>query len=326
MPAPRPLLLLALGAVVAGTTAAAPVAESTLADADFPDPFVLRDGDAYYAFATGANGANVQAARSRDLVTWSVLPDALPALPAWASPAPGLTWAPSVLRRGDVYVMYYTTRDARSDFQCISRAVAKAAGGPYVDASSRPLVCQVSGDERFCGSIDPSPFVDASGRAYLLWKSDENAAACRGASRLWSRELTADGLDFTGRPTALLATDRAWERPLVEGPSMIANDGAYVLFYSANWYDSGDYAIGYATCKTPLGPCEKATVDGPLVRSHGARLGPGGQEPFVGPDGAPWIAYHAWTAPKSSYAAGGARSLRFARLSFTGGAPTITPR
>ena len=63
MPAPRPLLLLALGAVVAGTTAAAPVAESTLADADFPDPFVLRDGDAYYAFATGANGANVQAQR-----------------------------------------------------------------------------------------------------------------------------------------------------------------------------------------------------------------------------------------------------------------------
>lgn len=325
MPAPRPLSMLALGALASSTSAASP-AESTLGGADFADPFVLRDGGGYYAFATGANGARVQAARSHDLVTWSMLPDALPALPAWASSAPGLTWAPSVLRRGDSYVMYYATRDARSDFQCISRAVAQRPEGPYVDTSSRPFICQVAGDERLCGSIDPSPFVDASGRAYLLWKSDENAAACRGAARLWGRELTPDGLDLVGRATPLLATDRPWERPLVEGPSMIANGGAYLLFYSANWYDSADYAIGYATCKTPLGPCEKATVDGPLVASDATRLGPGGQEPFVGPDGSPWLAYHAWSAPSASYAAGGARSLRFARLSFSGGAPVVTPR
>lgn len=323
-PTPRPLSLLALAAIAATTSAAAPSA--TLADVDFADPFVLRDDDAYYAFATGTNGTHLQVARSRDLVTWAMLADALPALPAWASPTPGLTWAPSVLRRGDTFVMYYTARDATSDFQCISRAVAGKPEGPYVDASARPFVCQVEGETSFCGSIDPSPFVDASGRAFLLWKSDENAARCRGASRLWAQELTADGLDVVGRAAPLLAADRPWERPLVEGPSMIAADGTYHLFYSANWYDSPDYAIGYATCKTPLGPCRKASVDAPLVGSHGARLGPGGQELFTGPDGGTWMAYHAWSAPKASYASGGARSLRFARVSFAGGAPVITPR
>src|SRR5262249_41737102 len=50
---------------------------------DFPDPFVLREGDRYYAFATGGPGRNVQVATSRDLASWSFLPDALPELPSW---------------------------------------------------------------------------------------------------------------------------------------------------------------------------------------------------------------------------------------------------
>jgi beta-xylosidase len=325
-PTPAPITVLALGALVVGASAAAPPARSALADVDFADPFVLRDGDTYYAFATGVSGGHVQAARSSDLATWSVLPDPLPSLPPWASRSPGFTWAPSVLRRGDAWVMYYTARDARSDFQCISRAVAKRPEGPYVDTSSRPFVCQASADAPLCGSIDPSPFVDASGRAFLLWKSDENDARCRGTSRLWAQPLSADGLDVVGEPAAILTMDRPWERPLVEGPSMFEQDGAYHLFYSANWYDTADYAIGYATCASPVGPCRKVTLDAPLVRSHGARLGPGGQEFFVDADGARWMAYHAWSAPKSSYASGGVRALRFARVSFAGGLPVVTPR
>lgn len=33
----------------------------------------------------------------------------------------------------------------------------------------------------------------------------------------------------------------------------------YYLFYSANWYASYQYAVGYATCTTPVGPCVKPT-------------------------------------------------------------------
>lgn len=303
-----------------------PAAVDALSGIDFADPFVLRDGDAYYAFGTGANGRHVQVARSADLTGWVALPDALPALPAWAARADGFTWAPSVLRRGSSYVLYYTARDASADMQCISRAVSTRPEGGYVDTSTRPFVCQVSGESSFCGSIDPSPFVDEAGDAFLFWKSDENSSRCRGASRLWGQRLTPDGLDVTGPAVPLLTMDQPWERPLIEGPSMVANERAFHLFYSANWYESPSYAVGYATCSTPLGPCKKVTVNGPLFQSLGATLGPGGQEFFDDASGAKWMAFHAWSAPHTSYPAGGARTLRFARLTFAAGVPVVTER
>src|SRR5688500_10621901 len=40
---------------------------------DFPDPDLLKVGDTYYAYATGAGPTNIQMARSKDLVKWDVL-------------------------------------------------------------------------------------------------------------------------------------------------------------------------------------------------------------------------------------------------------------
>jgi len=280
------------------------------AEVDFADPFVLREGDTYWAFATDSGGKHVQVATSRDLTTWTPLPDALPSLPAWASSKPGLTWAPTVLRRESAYVLFYTTRDAQTDLQCVARATGSRPEGPYVDRSARPLVCQAD----LCGSIDPSPFVATDGRVYLLWKSDENHVRCHGSPRIWAQELTADGLDLVGAPVALLGTDRAWEGPLVEGPSMTLRAGVHYLFYSANWYESANYAVGYATCASPLGPCTKMTTSGPLLASDAELLGPGGQEPFDDPSGNLWLAFHAWSAPRATYADGGVRALRLKRL------------
>lgn len=310
----RLLLVLALPAM----SALAPGGE--LGDADFADPFVLRDGAAHYAFATGARGDHIQVARSVDLVRWARLPDALPVLPAWAAPEKHLTWAPSVLKRNDAYVLYYVAADTGSGFQCISRARSSRPEGPYTDDSDRPFVCQAD----LCGSIDPSPFVDADGRAYLYWKSDENAVACGGTARLWGQELTVDGLSVTGAAVPLLAMDRAWERPLIEAPSMVLRGGVYTLFYSAGWYDSPSYAIGYATCERALGPCTKVTLDAPFLGSVGPLAGPGGQEIFEDASNATWMAFHAWTAPRASYASGGARALRLVRLSFANGVPSVT--
>lgn len=320
--AARPSLLTTLSPLLLALTAAAappPLQNARIGRADFADPFVLREGDTYYAFATGANGKHVQVGRSKDLAAWTALPDALPTLPSWAVRGEKLTWAPSALRRSGGYVLYYTAPDAVSGFQCISRATSASPAGPYVDDSARPFVC----DARLCGSIDPSPFVDDNGRAYLYWKSDENSVHCRGTSRIWAQALADDGLDVTGSPSLLLTTDQPWERPLIEGPSMTSHDGRFFLFYSANWYESPDYAIGYGKCTHPLGPCEKMTKDVPLARSAGTTLGPGGQEFFDDASGTRWMAYHAWTAPDTTYAAGGARSLRFARVSFADGVPKL---
>jgi len=162
----RLFALLCLAPFLVGLTPPSP--PSRALDVDFADPFVARVDDSYYAFATGARGAHLQLARSNDLVAWTLLSDPLPTLPRWAAQRDGLTWAPSVLARASGFVLYYTTRDSASGFQCISRARAARPDGPYADESPRPLVCQTS----LCGSIDPSPFVAADGTVHLLWKSD----------------------------------------------------------------------------------------------------------------------------------------------------------
>jgi arabinan endo-1,5-alpha-L-arabinosidase len=88
-------------------------------DADFPDPTVLRASDGfYYAYATQtevrrpdgpAATVNVQVARSRDLVRWDRLGDALPAKPRWASRTQDF-WAPHVSEHAGRYYLYYSAK------------------------------------------------------------------------------------------------------------------------------------------------------------------------------------------------------------------------
>jgi beta-xylosidase len=312
--------------VVGPTTYANPIFAG-----DFPDPFVLRDGARYYAFSTNAAGKNVRVVTSDNLAMWGELPDALPNLPSWAKSNASLTWAPGVLKRGNKWILYFTARDIASGFQCIGRAVATSPAGPYVDDSGAPFICQVDGAQALCGSIDASPFLDENGDAYLLWKSDENASDCGGDARLWTQRLGVDGISLLATPTELLRRDRSWEMPLIEGPSMIKRDNRYWLFYSANWWESSSYGIGYAECASPVGPCTKKTIDGPLVKSVGQTLGPGGQEFFTDPHGKTWMAYHGWSSPVVGYPNGGTRSLRIDPIEFIDGVPSIagpstTPR
>ncbi len=236
---------------------------------DFPDPFVLRDGGAYYAYGTNSGGGNVQVRSSMDLVEWTRCDDALPVLPPWAEP--GHTWSPSVLARGETFVLFYAARYRRWGRQAISVATALRPEGPYVDRSTKPLIFQ----RRFRGSIDPSPFVDTDGQSYLLWKADANAVGRQPS--LWGQRLADDGQSLVGSPIRLLVQDCAWERPLVEAPSLVRAVGTYHLFYSANWWMSGDYGIGYATAGHCLGPYAKVTTTGPWFGSDAQVSGPGGQ-------------------------------------------------
>ena len=170
-----------------------------------------------------------------------------------------------------------------------------------------------------CGSIDPSPFVGSDGAVHTAVEERREWLPRKAPSHLWSQRLSEDGLAVVGTPSALLVADQAWEARLIEGPSMWLHDGTYYLFYSANWYESARYAIGYATCAGPAGPCTKKTTDHPLVYSGADALGPGGEEFFTDSSGATWMAYHAWNAPDASYAGGSARSLRLAPVRFDSG-------
>jgi beta-xylosidase len=278
---------------------------------DFPDPFVLRTDRLYYAYATNVGGANVPAMRSVDLVHWDQIGDVMPTLPAWAAANRGLTWAPTLVELESQYVLFYTARDSKKGLQCLGRAVASSPAGPFVDNSTQPFLCQYS----LGGSIDPEVFKDADGSLYLIWKNDGNC--CHLPVSLWSQRLGPDASALTGERAELVRRDQAWEGPLIEGPSMWHANDRYYLLYSANWYDSDRYAVGYALCDTPAGPCRKPQ-DGPILRTAAGAAGPGGAAFFADTNGSVWIAYHAWSPPVVGYASGGARSLRLDRVDFGG--------
>src|SRR6266508_225987 len=282
---------------------------------NFPDPFVLRVDDTYYAYATNADDTNVQMIRSTNLRDWEWLGDALPRLPDWAAWRQSLTWAPSVLQRGGQFVLYYTARFREAGKQCISRAVSDAPEGPFMDDSIAPFICQLE----IGGSIDPSPFVNEDGKAYLLWKNDGNC--CNKPTGLWIQQLSEDGLSLIGDATELIRKDQMWEYPLIEGPSMVKQNNKYYLFYSGNWWESHEYAVGYAVCNSIAGPCIKP-LKKPLFGYKGSVMGPGGQEFFTDTQSNLWMAYHAWTSPNVGYP-GGSRSLRIDRVTFVDGKPVI---
>ena len=82
--------------------------------------------------------------------------------------------------------------------------------------------------------------------SWLLWKSEGTAG--REPTRIWSRPLRYDGLDFEGPQFELLHTDQAWEGPIIENPSMTWAGGKLLLFYSGGRWQDGSYGINWAHC------------------------------------------------------------------------------
>ena len=293
----------ALDAIRGDTSAAHPY--------DFPDPSVTTVGDTYYAYGTNGSTGTVQTLSSTDLVSWTVLPPALEALPGWAQP--GHTWAPTVVQVGTTFLLHYAVRVKATGRQCISVAVSDRPTGPFVDGSAGPLVCQTS----LGGSIDPSTYRDEFGVLHLIWKSEGETVG--GRAQLWSQDLTPDGLALAGQPVLLLTADRPWQDRVIENPSMFRLDGAWVLTFSGNHWNTGAYATGYAICAGALGPC-LAPADGFVLRSTATLEGPGGAQHFLSTTGQPMVAYAAWDAGGVGYP--NPRRLHLAALSLTPAGPT----
>ncbi|MEP7090128.1 MAG: glycoside hydrolase family 43 protein [Nocardioidaceae bacterium] len=317
------LLALAAG-VGTTTTVAAPSASAAVGSddfragqvyrGDFPDPSVMRLGDTYYAYSTNTGGKLLPAMSSSDLTTWRARPsstgkwwknDALAEAPRWATRhhAHGKwrvsTWAPSVAAVGGSYVAAYVAPVSETPRKmCITLAYASAPLGPFVDPSRGPLVCPP--DQ---GAIDPELLVDKrTGRVTLLWKTE--GIAHHAPTRIWSQRLNGTATAFArgSEPVTLLTTEGGWEGNLIENPSMVRLHSWYYLFYSANDYRTSGYAVGYAICRTPLGPCKRPS-SAPLLATGGSVSGPGGADAFYDRTGTMRLAYAAWDRGRVGYPA-----------------------
>jgi arabinan endo-1,5-alpha-L-arabinosidase len=306
----------AVGAPTAGgvssQTSATAAAGTFAIDQDFPDPDVMRVGDTYYAYATNTGTTNVQVATSKDLTSWSVLAeDALPQLPVWA--LAGKTWAPdvSVLSPGH-YVMYFVTANLNPSMQCVGVATSTSPTGPFVSAGDTALVCPADQG----GAIDPATFVADDGTGYVVWKNDGNC--CGLDTWLQIAPLSPDGMHLTGAATKLIRQTAPWEGNVIEAPTLVKRHGSYFLFYSANDYSGGGYAIGYATASSPLGPYVKH--GDPLlttISSGGRYTGPGGQDIVQAPDGSDRLVFHSWDSSLTY------RGMNVAPLVWKDGQPVV---
>lgn len=299
---------------------------------NFPDPFILPHGGTFLAYATNAEGhrANVQMARSTDLVHWQPvrdgdrLHDAMPVLPPWARE--GWTWAPEVTRNGGRYLLYFTAKERSSGKQCVGVAEAADPLGPFTSNATEPLVCQ----RELGGTIDPSAFRDADGQLYLYYKNDGNAIGR--PTELFGQRLSPDGMTLVGEPAALARNDRPWEAHVIESPTMVRHGDAYVLFFSANhfgWEENqrlSPYAMGYARCRGPMGPCTDAP-ENPVLHSYndreaGCLSGPGHQAVFEA-GGRQFIVFHAHAATSGCRRTQLGRYMYVAPLLWRGDTPQI---
>ncbi len=302
--------------VPATATLSGPIYDNPVYDFDFPDPHIMVTDEGYFAFGTTGANSNIQLIQSDDLATWNRIGDAVPVLPLWAGLNRGLTWAPTAMPAGGRYVLWYTLRDKASDKQCISQAVSDTPGGPYVDTTEAATICQVD----LGGSIDPYLFEDADGQLYLYWKNDGNC--CGKQVSLWVQPLSDDALTLEGEPVEMLRRDQAWERPLIENPAMVLHEDQYYLFYSGNWWESINYAVGDAVCDSVTGPCTKPETE-PIFTYVPEALGPGGQAFFTDTEGNLWMVYHAWTNATVGYPSG-KRTLNIDPVDFVNGEPDLT--
>jgi beta-xylosidase len=298
----------------AGPSADAAVFTNPVYDRNFPDPGVLLVDGVYHAYGTNGPLGNVPLLTSTDLVNWTEAGDVLPELGAWART--GDTWAPEAIRLDDGrFALYYTARSTATSRQCIGVAIATSPSGPFTDPLPAPLVCQADDG----GSIDASPFRDADGSLYLHWKNDGNAIGA--PTHLYGQRLAPDGLALTGSPVVLLTNTQPWHAHVIEAPQLFVRDGRYYLFYSANAYDADVYAVGYAECDGPLGPCRDA-AENPILRSAPGAAGPGHCSVVTAPDGSTWLLYHAWP-PDAIGSVEPGRTLWLDRLDWVDGKPVV---
>ena len=298
------------------------------------DPYVFRAGDGrYYLYTTSA----FQAWSSEDLLTWRS-EGRVKLEYGWAKSD---IWAPEVVEYNGRYYMYYSGRGILPSGEAGRRlavAVSDSPSGPFVDVLDGPLF------DFGYAVADPHVFIDDDGRKYLFYSRDasENVVGGRRESHIYGVELGDDMVSLKGEPVLLVKPEQPWELrsgSVVwnEGPFVIKRDGVYYLMYSANYYNSRDYGVGYATATHPLGPYAKYEGNPILSASIPAmqgwpRLvsGPGHHSVTRSPDGTEWIiAYHSHADVVQG---SGGRQFNIDRLGFREdgtmyvNGPTVTPQ
>lgn len=280
-------------------------------DRDFPDPFVLRHGGKFYAYATETRGYRFQVMESEDLVHWTHRGTAFTV--PWAQ---AHFWAPEVVYHRGRFYMTYSALNPQSNKHDIGIATADNPLGPFTHAA-----ILVRGDDNRVGVIDATIFFDVDVTPYLVYSEED-------PRRIVLRRMSPDLLSVEDEVTELIRPDLEWERGITEAPTLLRRNGLYHLFYSGGHYQGSKqscrYAVGHAVARSLRGPYQKASR--PLLETVEGRVyGPGHQCVVRLPDGAMWMVYHGWDdREEPRYGSNPAgRTMRIDRIVWRGDTPRV---
>ena len=224
--------------------------------ADYSDPDVVRVGRDFYMVSSSFNASpGIPVLHSRDLVNWRLINHVFARqepLEVFAMPQHGGgVWAPSIRYHGGEFYIYYADPD-----RGIYVSKAKDPAGTW----SKPTLVREAK-----GWIDPCPFWDADGNAYLVHAFAGSRAGVK--SILVVNRMSRDGMSLLD--DGVVVFDGHDADPTVEGPKLHKFNGYYYIMAPA-----GGVATGWQLAlrsRSIYGPYERkvvlaqgsATINGP---------------------------------------------------------------
>ena len=297
----------------------------------FGDPYILKASDnRYYMIGTGGVKDGFKMYSSADLKEWK---DEGRIYQGNTSTSWDIAnfWAPELYEYQEKFYLLFSAdwrENATNELENfrIGVAVSDVPTGPYSLLYNRPI-------------FDPGyPVIDGNllfenGNIFLYYSRCCYKNPVESEVAVWARnkglfteieESWVYGVqmkpDFSGvigepqlllRPPALMNDQQAeWEsrsvtsgevnRRWTEGSYIFRKNDRYYIMYSANFFGGKNYAVGYATSESPLGPFKKADNNPVLQKNveHGGIVtGTGHNSVTLSPDGKQMLCvYHGRTS------------------------------
>lgn len=297
----------------------------------FGDPYILKASNGiYYMVGTGGVNDGFKMYSSNDLKEWK---DEGRIYQGNTTESWNIAnfWAPELYEYNNKFYLLFSAdwrvnpTNEKENFR-IGVAVSDKPTGPFINLYNRPV-------------FDPGyPIIDGNlhfenGRVFLYYSRCCYKNPVESDVAIWARkngmfneieeswvygvEMKPDFSGIIGEPILLLRPPLSmkdkqseWEsrsvtsgevnRRWTEGSYIIKNKDMYYLMYSANFFGGKNYAVGYATSKSPLGPFVKSKYNPILeknVEKGGIVTGTGHNSMVRSPDGKDMLCvYHGRTS------------------------------
>jgi beta-xylosidase len=269
------------------------------------DPAIRVFGDTYYVYPTSDKPnwmtTDFSVWSSKNLIDWKkegMVLDVTKDL-SWAHIK---AWAPDCIARNGKGYFYFCAEGK------IGVATGMSPKGPFRDALGKPLLDRKTNPKITSNTIDPYPFIDDDGQAYLFWG---NSSGIANVVKLKPDMITLDG---DPKEIVIKGTSDGRTVEFREGIVVFKRNGLYYFMWSVDDARSDDYRVAYGTAKSPFGPVEIPASGSLVLQKSGLVKGTGHHSVVNVPGTDRWyMVYHRHAIPGGS---GYQRETCLARMEF----------